>query len=68
MSIFNEPRGTAEAARRSGAMTSDGSVSGTRTDVDKALLGGATYRGLAEQRLSPAEERFAPPACGSRRW
>src|SRR5688500_1901598 len=29
-----------------------------RTDVDKALLGHSTYRGLAEQRLSPAEERF----------
>jgi sodium-dependent dicarboxylate transporter 2/3/5 len=30
----------------------------TRTDVDKALLGHATYRSLGEQRLSPAEERF----------
>jgi sodium-dependent dicarboxylate transporter 2/3/5 len=29
-----------------------------RVDVEKALLGGATYRGLAEQRLSPREERF----------
>jgi solute carrier family 13 (sodium-dependent dicarboxylate transporter), member 2/3/5 len=29
-----------------------------RTDVDKALLGHATYRSLAEERLSPAEERF----------
>jgi sodium-dependent dicarboxylate transporter 2/3/5 len=29
-----------------------------RTDVDKALLGHATYRGLGEQRLSPAEEKF----------
>ncbi|WP_304117721.1 DASS family sodium-coupled anion symporter [Mycolicibacterium bacteremicum] len=29
-----------------------------RTDVDKALLGSATYRSLGEQRLSPAEERF----------
>lgn len=29
-----------------------------RTDVDKALLGNATYRSLGEQRLSPAEERF----------
>ncbi|HVL84036.1 MAG TPA: DASS family sodium-coupled anion symporter [Pseudonocardia sp.] len=29
-----------------------------RTDVDKALLGGGTYRSLGEQRLSPAEERF----------
>ncbi|AKS36582.1 SLC13 family permease [Mycolicibacterium goodii] len=28
------------------------------TDVDKALLGGATYRSLGEQRLTPAEERF----------
>ncbi|SCK07079.1 DASS family sodium-coupled anion symporter [Streptomyces sp. WMMB 322] len=29
-----------------------------RVDVEKALLGGSTYRGLAEQKLSPAEERF----------
>lgn len=31
---------------------------GTKTDVDKALLGSATYRSLGEQRLSPTEERF----------
>ena len=31
---------------------------GHRTDVDKALLGHATYRSLGEQQLSPAEERF----------
>jgi len=30
----------------------------SRTDVDKALLGHATYRSLGEQRLSPAEEKF----------
>ncbi|MDQ2635896.1 MAG: DASS family sodium-coupled anion symporter [Actinomycetota bacterium] len=30
----------------------------TPTDVDKALLGTATYRSLGEQKLSPAEERF----------
>jgi sodium-dependent dicarboxylate transporter 2/3/5 len=29
-----------------------------KTDVDKALLGGTTYRSLGEQRLTPAEERF----------
>ncbi|PSL51696.1 sodium-dependent dicarboxylate transporter 2/3/5 [Saccharothrix carnea] len=29
-----------------------------RTDVDQALLGHSTYRGLGEQRLSPAEEKF----------
>jgi hypothetical protein len=29
-----------------------------RVDVQQALLGGATYRSLGEQRLSPAEERF----------
>lgn len=29
-----------------------------RTDVEKALLGGTTYRSLTEQRLSPAEEKF----------
>ena len=32
-----------------------------RTDVDKALLGHATYRSLGEQQLSPAEERFEKP-------
>ncbi|MBG0562707.1 SLC13 family permease [Actinoplanes aureus] len=30
----------------------------TRTDVERRLLGGGTYRSLGEQRLSPAEERF----------
>lgn len=30
----------------------------TRTDVDAAFLGSATYRSLGEQTLSPAEERF----------
>lgn len=30
----------------------------TTTDVDKALLGSATYRSLGEQKLSPKEERF----------
>ena len=29
-----------------------------KTDVETALLGGATYRSLGEQRLSEAEERF----------
>lgn len=29
-----------------------------RTDVDKALIGSATYRSLGEQKLSPSEERF----------
>ena len=28
------------------------------TDIDKALLGTATYRSLGEQKLSPQEERF----------
>ncbi|MGE2714736.1 SLC13 family permease [Mycolicibacterium litorale] len=37
-------------------MTADNPVK--RTDVDKALLGSATYRSLGEQRLTPAEERF----------
>ena len=32
--------------------------SGTRTDVDKAFIGTATYRSLGEQRLSEREERF----------
>jgi solute carrier family 13 (sodium-dependent dicarboxylate transporter), member 2/3/5 len=30
----------------------------TRTAVEERLLGGATYRSLGEQQLSPAEERF----------
>jgi solute carrier family 13 (sodium-dependent dicarboxylate transporter), member 2/3/5 len=29
-----------------------------RIDVEDALLGGATYKGVAEQKLSPREERF----------
>jgi sodium-dependent dicarboxylate transporter 2/3/5 len=29
-----------------------------KVDVEKRLLGGATYRSLGEQQLSPAEERF----------
>lgn len=43
------------------AITSDTSDTGgtpAKTDVEKALLGGSTYRSLGEQRLSPAEERF----------
>ncbi|WP_049571439.1 SLC13 family permease [Streptomyces sp. SBT349] len=39
-------------------MTTSKNSPGTRTDVEKALLGHATYRSLGEQRLSPAEERF----------
>jgi solute carrier family 13 (sodium-dependent dicarboxylate transporter), member 2/3/5 len=31
---------------------------GQRVDVEHELLGGATYKGLGEQKLSPAEERF----------
>jgi solute carrier family 13 (sodium-dependent dicarboxylate transporter), member 2/3/5 len=37
-------------------MTTDSSAK--PTDVDKALLGSATYRSLGEQKLSPQEERF----------
>lgn len=42
------------------AITSETGTGGTpgRTDVERALLGGSTYRSLGEQRLSPAEERF----------
>jgi solute carrier family 13 (sodium-dependent dicarboxylate transporter), member 2/3/5 len=29
-----------------------------RVDVEKELMGGTTYRGIAEQKLSPQEERF----------
>lgn len=37
-------------------MTAENTVK--KTDVDQALLGGATYRSLGEQRLTPREERF----------
>jgi solute carrier family 13 (sodium-dependent dicarboxylate transporter), member 2/3/5 len=44
------------------AATSDGrstrSETPERVDVEQALIGGSTYRGIAEQKLSPAEERF----------
>lgn len=40
-------------AQATGAVTSPG----PKTDVSKALLGGGTYRGLDQQRLSPLEER-----------
>jgi sodium-dependent dicarboxylate transporter 2/3/5 len=44
------------------ATTSDGrstlSDTSQRVDVEKALIGGSTYRGIAEQKLSPVEERF----------
>ncbi|MCY1139206.1 DASS family sodium-coupled anion symporter [Actinoplanes sp. Pm04-4] len=33
-------------------------MNGAKTDVESRLLGGATYRSLGEQKLSPAEERF----------
>lgn len=39
-------------------MTSTEKPRTQRTDVDKAFLGHATYRGLGEQQFSPAEERF----------
>ncbi|HLK95261.1 MAG TPA: DASS family sodium-coupled anion symporter [Nocardioidaceae bacterium] len=38
--------------------TTGGSGPGEKVDVEKALLGGSTYRGIAEQQLSPGEERF----------
>ena len=34
------------------------SSSGGRVDIEKALLGGSTYKSLGEQRLSEGEERF----------
>jgi len=40
------------------AITSDTGGTPAKTDVERALLGGGTYRSLGEQRLSPAEERF----------
>ncbi|WP_422770282.1 SLC13 family permease [Plantactinospora sp. WMMC1484] len=59
---------TSDTSDASGSNDTSGSndASGTdgtggapvRTDVEKALLGGSTYRSLGEQRLSPAEERF----------
>ncbi|HYN94628.1 MAG TPA: DASS family sodium-coupled anion symporter [Pilimelia sp.] len=45
---------TAPADDRPGASHPTGSP----VDVDRALLGGAAYRGLAEQDLSEREERF----------
>jgi solute carrier family 13 (sodium-dependent dicarboxylate transporter), member 2/3/5 len=44
--------------RESSGEPEGASGSAQRTDVDAALLGGATYRSLGEQRLSPREERF----------
>jgi sodium-dependent dicarboxylate transporter 2/3/5 len=38
--------------------TTGGPGPGEKVDVEKALLGGSTYRGIAEQQLSPGEERF----------
>ena len=38
--------------------TNEPPTGGGKVDVEKALMGGATYRSLGEQKLSPAEERF----------
>ena len=38
--------------------TTDGPKPGGKVDVEKAMIGGTTYRGMAEQKLSPQEERF----------
>jgi sodium-dependent dicarboxylate transporter 2/3/5 len=38
--------------------TPPGKGKAERVDVEKALMGGTTYRGIAEQKLSPQEERF----------
>jgi sodium-dependent dicarboxylate transporter 2/3/5 len=38
--------------------TNEPSAGGGKVDVEKALMGGTTYRSLGEQKLSPAEERF----------
>lgn len=40
-------------ARRSGSAEAE-----PAHEIEKRLIGGATYRSLGEQRLSPAEERF----------
>jgi solute carrier family 13 (sodium-dependent dicarboxylate transporter), member 2/3/5 len=40
------------------ATTGGSSSRGAKVDVESALMGGTTYRGMAEQKLSPAEERF----------
>ncbi|RKN05668.1 DASS family sodium-coupled anion symporter [Streptomyces radicis] len=53
-----EPAKERAARPGGGSVTTSESRPGTRTDVEKALLGHATYRSLGEQRLSPAEERF----------
>ncbi len=41
-----------------GPSTPSGVTTAARVDVEDRLLGGATYRSLGEQVLSPAEERF----------
>ncbi|KAA9394025.1 SLC13/DASS family transporter [Kocuria coralli] len=48
---------TREPVPAGSAAPGGGSSPGPRTDVTRALLGGGTYRGLAEQKLTPAEER-----------
>lgn len=67
---------------QSRSSTSTGTRSSTttrpRTDVTQALMGGGTYRGLDQQRLSPSEERverirrisgfFLAPACAVLTW
>ncbi|MDQ3105431.1 MAG: DASS family sodium-coupled anion symporter [Actinomycetota bacterium] len=41
-----------------GSPQGDAAGGSSKVDIDQALLGGSTYRGIAEQELSPAEERF----------
>ncbi|MCA2211894.1 SLC13 family permease [Jidongwangia harbinensis] len=48
----------AHATQREVTVSAPDEATETRTDIDGALLGGATYRSLGEQQLSPAEERF----------
>ncbi|MCV7321891.1 anion transporter [Mycolicibacterium confluentis] len=48
--------GTPSEKSRGAGVTTQEPVA--KTDVDKSLLGSATYRSLGEQRLTPKEERF----------
>ncbi len=54
---MSEPTDRPNSAHSDGATATTGRPS-NRERIEKALLGGATYRSLGEQKLTPAEERF----------
>jgi sodium-dependent dicarboxylate transporter 2/3/5 len=53
--MSDQPVGTGRAGAASATLTHSPE---RRQRIEKALLGGATYKSLGEQKLSPAEERF----------